>query len=359
MKIKTKSLSAITKQALLLVSARTSLPILSHMHLSAKAGRITAWVTDLDAHEQVSTECDGDLAPCCVPAKMFTNLVQAGNGEVDMELDKGVLRVKSGWSSRIPCLAAEEFPPLPSEKLKGIGASCADLAEGIEGVEWAGLESNQNDPRYVLRGVFVQIAPKLMTVVATNGKCACLFERALIGAKFSGVIPLAHAEAFALALRQPEAVLEASENWVGVKHQGGSFYCRMIEGNFPLAQLKGFFPEADPIADLDRDKLIEHVKNCDILDNLKDDVLHGGKTTLEFSRGKVTISGQSRAGAGYSAEIEGRSGEFKAQFGNKLLIPALEACTSDKIGWRQVDELSPASWVYGDFKSVIMGMRLK
>lgn len=355
MKIETKSLISATRQALPLATKRTTMPVLNHMLVSAQAGKLTLTTSDLEARQTVLADCDGDLDPCCVPAKMFTALIQNGNGSVELGLVKDSLSVKSGWTSKLPTVQACEFPAAPTDKLVGVGVNCADLAEGIEGVSWAAMDAKDCQLTGLWKSaVMIDLEPKRMRVSAYDGPCACLFERGVIASQFQALMPAKQASDIAAALKSSGSVLSANESWLVVTHDRGSFACKLVDE--AIKDLFGKAPkDSDVLAEFDRDSLIASLESCQALDP---DDKFGQKATITFAGQKVTVSCETRHGGEYSAEMDGITGDFKSCFSTKRLSLALKSCTADKIKWRQEDDMAGAMFRYGDFLTCIMGMRM-
>src|SRR5437899_2354476 len=102
------------------VSARTTLPILSNVLLRAEGDRLEFTATDLDVTISCSVEASVKKSGAVtVPVKKIFGITrELTNAEIEVEVDdKNVCSLRSGPSFyRIRGLAAEEFPPLPRFK---------------------------------------------------------------------------------------------------------------------------------------------------------------------------------------------------------------------------------------------------
>jgi DNA polymerase III subunit beta len=109
----------LTELALLqgIVERRTTIPILSHLLLDAKDGKLALAATDLDV--SLSTWCSAEVSrpgAVAVQAKKFHEIVRAlADAELVVKLDEGSnVTLQAGRSRfRIRGLEAENFPTLP------------------------------------------------------------------------------------------------------------------------------------------------------------------------------------------------------------------------------------------------------
>src|SRR5688572_16246818 len=119
MEIRLQRDALLTELALLqgIVERRTTIPILSHLLLDARDGKLALAATDLDV--SLSTFCPAEVAregAVAVQAKKFHEIVRSlGDAELQVILDEGSsVTVKAGRSRfRIRGLEAENFPTLP------------------------------------------------------------------------------------------------------------------------------------------------------------------------------------------------------------------------------------------------------
>lgn len=138
------------------VERRTTMPIVSHVLLSAGGGRLTLRGTDLDIEIETSLDCEGELEPICAPADRLQSTVArlAERGAASISLDGQTLTLVSGRARfTMPALLPEGFPSLSNAD---VGCSFT-----IEGKTLAALfgscgfaMANSTDRRY-LNGVLM------------------------------------------------------------------------------------------------------------------------------------------------------------------------------------------------------------
>jgi len=110
------------------VERRTTMPILSHVLLSASKGRLTLRGTDLDIEIETSVECEGDLEGICAPADRLQSTVAklVERGAASITLDGQSLTLASGRARfTMPVLLAEGFPSLTNADV-----GCSFVIEG-------------------------------------------------------------------------------------------------------------------------------------------------------------------------------------------------------------------------------------
>ena len=103
-----------------IVSARTTLPILSNVLLKAEGKQLELTATDLD----VTISCTVEAAvkkngSTTIPVKRFFGIVrELASPEIELSVDeKNVCSIRAGASFyKINGLSADEFPPFPKFK---------------------------------------------------------------------------------------------------------------------------------------------------------------------------------------------------------------------------------------------------
>src|SRR5512141_681988 len=100
-----------------IVSARTTLPILSNVLLRAEGNRLELTATDLDVTISCSVEATvARPGATTLPVKRFFGIVrELAANSIDLEVDEKQACVITAGPSyyKINGLAAEEFPPMP------------------------------------------------------------------------------------------------------------------------------------------------------------------------------------------------------------------------------------------------------
>lgn len=162
------------------VPAKSTLPILSHVHLEADQvkKRLRLAATDLDlslsAEFEVSVDKGGAIT---VPARTLAELVrELPEGKVSFEVIGGRLELRFAHGHHIIAgTPAEEYPGLPDINLKkAIRLPAGDLLRMIKKTIFA---VSRDETRPALNGVLWETQGDSMVMVATDGHRMAKIER--------------------------------------------------------------------------------------------------------------------------------------------------------------------------------------
>ncbi|MBI4558113.1 MAG: DNA polymerase III subunit beta [Candidatus Hydrogenedentes bacterium] len=154
------------------VSARSALPILSHIFMEAAEGRVRLCTTDLKVSIECSVDCaveePGSLTVSC--QRLASILSELPNAEIKMELgESNVVGLECGRiDTRLFSMSPEEFPPIRSfEDVEPLTFSQVLLKRLFTRTSFA-ICGDQ--ARYNLTGLLFEIADGKLVVVATDGR---------------------------------------------------------------------------------------------------------------------------------------------------------------------------------------------
>lgn len=161
-----------------IVERRTTIPILSHLLLSAGEGRLSLAATDLDV--SLSTWCEAEVrstGAVAVQAKKFHEIVRSlGAADVELAVDEGSsVVVKSGRSRfRIRGLEPDNFPTLP----KVDGAPAVEISLGMlrRMIAKVIFAISTEESRFQLNGALFKAKQGGLEMVATDGHRLALVE---------------------------------------------------------------------------------------------------------------------------------------------------------------------------------------
>lgn len=237
------------------VPAKTTLPILSNVLLTAAAGTLTLTATDLNVAVVHTADAvvtvDGAIT---LPARLLADWVaQLEKGtDVSLVLNPATLVVHltcGRFECDIPGLAAEDFPPVAGVAADaGLSLGTAELKVALGQVIFAAAP---DDSRPVLAGVLVRVVDSVLTLAAADG--FRLSARSITlpdgGAAMSIIVP---AKAFAEVARllpdddETAAVLiRSSETHAHFGFGATSLTTRLIDGAYP--DFERIIPAADAI----------------------------------------------------------------------------------------------------------------
>jgi len=160
------------------VPQKPTLPVLSNFLMKADGGFLTVSGTDMDISITTSLECtileEGSVT---VNAKRFFNIIRElpeQDVSLSVEGEKVSIGFKQGNAS-IMGISAADYPAL-KQTIEGItvGLSGADFAEMVDKTSFS-VASDRS--RLALTGVYWQITPEGMSMVATDGHRLALFDK--------------------------------------------------------------------------------------------------------------------------------------------------------------------------------------
>ena len=252
MEIRLQRDALLTELALLqgIVERRTSIPILSHLLLDARDGKLSLAATDLDV--SLSTWCPGDIrrdGAAAVQAKKFHEIVRSlGEAEVELAVDEASsVVVKAGRSRfRIRGLEADNFPTLP--KVDGDPAVEIGLGMLRRMISKVIFAISTEESRFQLNGALFKAkkgggGANGLEMVATDGHRLALVE-APAGGEDGQQVTVHGAQEGVLIPRKALQELMRFDGDETVAYRRGEHHlsfrlgkreltCRILEGTFP------------------------------------------------------------------------------------------------------------------------------
>ena len=272
------------------VESRNTIPILSHVLLTATDGRLTAAGTDLDILATASAEAEV-TAPgaVCVDAKLLADIAKKAGADVSMSLEGDKLIVKSGRSRfTLATLSATDWPALKAGTYEAEFE--LDIAALFAPVAFA---QSTEQTRYYLCGVFFRGADGVVTAVATDGH---RLGRHVISSDvdFNGVIVPTK-----LVSMLPKGSVKVSVSQQNIKLETADFslVSKLIDGTYP--DFERVIPKSNELlVTVDRSALL---KAADRVSSVSSE--RGRAVKLSVAVGLVSLSVSSAVGSA-SDEIE-------------------------------------------------------
>jgi DNA polymerase-3 subunit beta len=269
------------------VERRTTIPVLSHLLLSAEGGRLHVAATDLDVSLTSSVAAEVKSAGAlAVQARKFVEIVRALVGEeIEIALDgERSLKIHSGKSRfRIHGLPAADFPTLP--KVEGPAALTLPLARFRRLVGKVLFAISSEESRFQLSGALLKRSAGRVELVATDGHRLALIDAQVEGAAGDDAV-LVPRKALSEILRlEGDEALEfrRGEHHLAFRTGRRELVCRVLEGAFPDYE-RVISRNNDRKAGCDRKALQEAVSRVALMTG---DRNRGVR--LEFAPGELTI----------------------------------------------------------------------
>jgi DNA polymerase-3 subunit beta len=323
-----KALSIVGRAA----ARRSTLPVLSNIHLDAADGALTLAATDLALMIVHDCGLDAEIeeeGATTVPAKTLTDLVRALPAEA-LTLsarDRDILTVKRGKStSTIKGIPASEFPEIPK-----FPAGCISVKDGVLAnmVGQVALAAAKDVSRPILTGVCIQFVDDGIVMAAADGFRLAVREEAEVhvAEAVSAIVP---ARAMAEVARFDGDVDMAIDG-------GKVFFCcdgtmlvsQIIEGRFPdYAQIipwehsTSVCIRAQALIDIVRTASIFAREAANIVKlSFRDDVLEVSATSVE--------TGDHVEVLGLDGTLEGD--DIDIAFNAQYLVDALRSMGTDAV----------------------------
>jgi DNA polymerase-3 subunit beta len=232
------------------VEKRTTIPVLSHVLLSATQAGLTLTTTDLDMGLVETIPAHVKIAGrICVPAQLLHDIIKKLPDlpiEISINYDTHQLLLKSGRASfKLPALAPEDFPEITQTVLThNFNISKKDLCYMIDHTRFA---MSTDETRYHLNGIYLHLhnensQTQLRAVASDLHRLACVSINApedtenlpqmIIGRK---------------AIQEIRKLLEEADELVHVGASENRFELRVensgLSINFSTRLVDGQFPE--------------------------------------------------------------------------------------------------------------------
>jgi DNA polymerase-3 subunit beta len=339
------------------------MPVLANVLLVAKDNGLAVTATDLEvelvATGDVSVEKAGEIT---VPGRKLLDICRAlpEGSQISFAVSGDKATVRSGRSRfTLSTLPAAEFPTVDDiRSQQNLALPQAQLRRLLEKTHFS--MANQ-DVRYYLNGMLLEIAGPVIRAVATDGHRLALCELAIEGADSTpqqvilprkGVLELQR-----LVGDDGECGLSIGSNHLRVQLDGIRFTSKLIDGRFPDYERVIPKPTETPLL-ADRLLLAEGLSRIRILANEK----YKG-VRLELKPGSVIVQAhnpeQEEAEEEIEVQYEGEALEIG--FNVEYLIAALRALDSENVRVELRDASSSCliqDPELRDCRYVVMPMRL-
>lgn len=270
------------------MSARSTLPILSGIHISAAGEAVVFQATDLEVSVKHSAaaliEEEGQTV---IPGKLLSDIVRSlPEAAVVLEKDKDIVAVRCQQSSfTLRTLNPDDFPKFPEIAVnKTISLPTNTLASMVKKV---GRAVSRDETRAILTGVLFSVEGPILKLVATDSYRLAVVERVLeepVGEDIEVVVPgRALDEATKIAGPNSTVKIGVSENQIVFEFGDSTFVTRRIEGNFP--NYRQLIPkETETFAEVSTQELLSAVKRVSLM------ALHNTPLKLSIRSEDQTLS---------------------------------------------------------------------
>ncbi|OHV08919.1 DNA polymerase III subunit beta [Kushneria phosphatilytica] len=364
---------AITREALLrplslaagVVERRQTLPVLSNVLLEVSGNELSLTGTDLEVEligrvEPSSVEEEGSAT---VPARKLMDICKSlpDQSEITLSVEEGRALLRSGRSRfTLSTLPAAEFPNIEeSEQRSELTLNRGTLKHLIDSTSFA---MAQQDVRYYLNGMLIELREGLVRTVATDGHRLAVCEREVelemsepqrLILPRKGVIELSRL----LDDSEEPITLRLGTNHLRASTGAFTFTSKLVDGKFP--DYERVIPKGgDKLVIAERSELRQVLSRTAILSNEK---YRGVRLNLEAGNLRVLANNPEQEEAEENVGVNYDGAGLEIGFNVGYLVDVLNVLATEQVQITLSDASSSALLEApggGDARYVVMPMRL-
>lgn len=332
----------ITKEALFpavrklsgVIGGKQALPILSNMLLKITPDSVSMTATDLEVELVVVIEesfaAEGEITLSVKKLQDICRTLPEGV-KLEFEIKEGKASIRSGKSRFVlSTLPAEDFPEVEMSKFDiGFTVERDRLRKLIENTHFA---MAQDDVRFFLNGLLLEVNPDFLRCVATDGHRLALGEIDLeTGVKetIRAIIPKKGvAELMRLLDEGDEKIgIKISDRHIRAEINSACFTSKLIDGKFPDYQRVIPKPAEHKLVS-DREEMKQSLTRVSILSNWK---YHGVRITLNTDQLSMFTRNPEQEEAEEELDVKYQGEELEMEFNVSYLLETLTAIDTDNV----------------------------
>jgi len=346
------------------IERRQTLPILSNVLISVNDNKLSLTGTDLEV--EIINSCLADHSEngeTTLPARKLLDICKAlpENANIDLLINDDRATLKSGRSRfSLSTLNASEFPSIDAL----ISPFEFSLSQKIfkKIIEQTQFCMAQQDVRYYLNGLMLELSKNQIIAVATDGHRLAFCESVANidpGETRQIIIPRKAVNEISRLLEDTdeEIKISLSENHVRIEFSDVIFTSKLIDGKFPDYQ-QVIPQKCDNEVKSARDNLYQAFHRTSVLSNEK---YRGMRLQLSANQLQATVHNPEQDEAEEVIEVAYSGDDFEIGFNVAYLLDALSAIKSDEVVMQLTDS-NHSCLLFGsddvDSKYVVMPMRL-
>lgn len=347
------------------VERRQTLPVLSNVLIKVESRQLSLTGTDLEVElvGRVELAAEAQAGEITVPARKLLDICKSlpSESQIDMRLEGERLLVKAGRSKfTLSTLPAHDFPAVQADgDEKSISVPQGKLRRLIERTSFA---MAQQDVRYYLNGMLLEVTAGQLRVVATDGHrlAMSVFQTAVeVDGSQQVIVPRKGILELARLLTAPEEFVTIVLGQHHIRAMTGdfTFTSKLVDGKFPDYQ-RVLPRNGDKIVTAGRQSLREALSRTAILSNEK---YRGIRLVLAASLLKIQANNPEQEEAEEEVQVDYNGTSMEVGFNVSYLLDVLGVMTADKVRITLADANSSALLQEADNSDstyVVMPMRL-
>ncbi|AZC15433.1 MULTISPECIES: DNA polymerase III subunit beta [Pseudomonas] len=347
------------------VERRQTLPVLSNVLLVVEGQQLSLTGTDLEVElvGRVQLEEPAEQGEITVPARKLMDICKSlpNDALIDIKVDEQKLVVKAGRSRfTLSTLPANDFPTVE----EGPGSLTCQLEQSKlrRLIERTSFAMAQQDVRYYLNGMLLEVSAGIIRAVATDGhRLAMCSMQADIGQqdRHQVIVPRKGILELARLLTEPDGNVSIVLGQHHIRATTGefTFTSKLVDGKFP--DYERVLPKGgDKLVLGDRQVLREAFSRTAILSNEK---YRGIRLQLASGQLKIQANNPEQEEAEEEVGVEYNGGSLEIGFNVSYLLDVLGVMTTEQVRLILSDSNSSALLQESDNDDsayVVMPMRL-
>lgn len=347
------------------VERRQTLPVLSNVLLVVEGQQLSLTGTDLEVElvGRVTLEEPAEAGEITVPARKLMDICKSlpADALIDIRIDEQKLLIKAGRSRfSLSTLPANDFPTVE----EGPGAFTLNLPQGRVRrlIERTSFAMAQQDVRYYLNGMLLEVSAGMLRAVATDGHrlamCSMQAEiehdgRHQVIVPRKGILELARL----LTEQEAEVAIVLGQHHIRATTGEFTFTSKLVDGKFP--DYERVLPRGgDKLVTADRQLLREAFSRTAILSNEK---YRGIRLTLAAALLKIQANNPEQEEAEEEVAVDYQGAGLEIGFNVSYLLDVLGVMTTEQVRLTLSDSNSSALVQEAgndDSAYVVMPMRL-
>ena len=316
------------------VDRRQTLPILSNLLFNIKPESFSITATDMEVELVVDVAAElGQSTRLTLPAKKLLDICRLSPDGAVLEFDvkENKTLIKCGKSRfTLATLPAQEFPVIDiTDETADFEIDQEKLTKLLANTEFA---MAQQDVRYYLNGLLLEIANDTLVAVATDGH-RLAFDETKIKTKIDQpkqiIVPRKGVTELIRLLQTTKETtsIRISKNHIQAKTGHLAFTSKLIDGKFPDYQK--VIPEpSEAIVVADREALKNSLERVSILSNEK---YRGVRIAFASNTLSITAHNPEKEEADEELGVDYQGEEMEIGFNVLYLIEALKTIKTEKV----------------------------
>ena len=336
---------------------------MSNVFMSLEAGQLSLTGTDLEVELVGRVPVDGDCedGEITVPARKLVDICKSlpDSSTIEFSVSSGKAMVKAGRSRfTLSTLPASEFPSVDEQG----GDLSLEIPQAVlkRLIERTSFAMAQQDVRYYLNGMLLELKAGRLRMVATDGHrlALCTADDAVSVGDASVIVPRKGILELSRLLDADDTLrLVIGSNHIRAVNQQFTFTSKLVDGKFP--EYERVLPKsADKTVIGERLELRQAFTRTAILSNEK---YRGVRLKLSEDTLDITANNPEQEQAEEVVAVEYQGDELEVGFNVSYLLDVLSVLDGEKIRLSLSDSASSAlleEAEEGDSLYVVMPMRL-